>query len=411
VKYLCLGRIKALISLAFLLILVACGGGGGGNTTPTSSPSPSPSPSITPSPTITITPTPTPTAPIPGNVSLDTNAGSVANGAINVSTSPIIVLKFSLPMQVNSINNSNIILSAVPNGTIQIPLTAFTTNTDNTEFHFSSISALRMYTHYYIIVKNTEALDGSIISNSFSFTTGGTQAPSVSMVTPNNGASSVPNTTTMQISFSQAVNNVNSTNVVLHANSANGTLIPIATITPATNGTYVYNITPAAPLEYSTSYYLTLSSGITNSLLVPLTPTTFSFTTARAPILYFANFVNQNVTKCNIDQFGVLINCSDSGVASNPFDQPFAIAINHAGTYAYVTNVSEANGGGGTVSLCTIASESGGFTNCINSGATNISAPYGIMLNEALNLAYIMDFNINSVTMCNIDPTSFMLTS
>lgn len=216
----------------------------------------------------------------------------------------------------------------------------------------------------------------------------------------------------IKIKFNQEVSGVNPYNMELHQTNISGPEIAIQSITPSSNEKFTYIITPAAPLTYTTVYYLALKSGIKNTSN-SMTPIGFTFTTARNPIAYFVNFADAVVVKCPLDAYGVLANsCGDSGVESMPFDQPFGIAINESGTYAYITNVTQISSGPGTVTLCAINSDDGSFTNCSDSGATNISAPYGIILNESATpaLAYIVDFNLENndgsygkVTICQIN--------
>jgi hypothetical protein len=297
-----LKKVYLLLSLSLAINLVSCNGGH------CLSSSSKPSPSPTPTPTITITPNPSPTAaptpePTPGVVILDTNDGSIANNATNVSLTPAIVLRFPYPMVPSSINNDTIIVSSSANGANPVTLTAFTSSQDNTQFHFSSASKLATNTLYYIIVKNTTATDGVTENANFSFTTGTVSTPSVSLVTPINNAIGVWNTTTIQINFSQNVTGVNTNNVELHLGSSSGPTVAISSIT-ANAESALYTITPASPLEYLTTYYLTLNSGITSSAGDALNPTTFQFTTTRAPILYITDFSEGTVIRCALDTNG-----------------------------------------------------------------------------------------------------------
>lgn len=87
-----------------------------------------------------------------------------------------------------------------------------------------------------------------------------------------------------------------------------------------------------------------------------------------------------------------------------PFSGPAFIAINSAGTYAYVTNKISSN-----VSKCKISPTTGDLTICVDSGATGFTQPMGIAISG--NYAYVSEFVGNKVYKCTIDATSGNFTS
>ena len=383
-------NLLGILIIALSLTLINCGGG-------------------------SVQPIPSPT-PVAGLVMLDANAGGIANGATNVSRMPLVVLQFSIAVESASVNASNVIIADNSNGTNPVTLTPIIANAANTQFHFSTVSALKANTLYYVLVKNVQGTDGSIINGTFSFITGVGTNPAVSLVDPENGDTNVWNTAIMTVHFSQAVNNVNTINVQLNAGSQAGSAVPISIVESSTQSN-VYIITPAAPLAYLTTYYLTFTAGITNGANESIQPKTFSFTTTRAPIFYFTNFMDVSVAICSIDQFGVLTGCDYQNLSQYGVTQPFATVINDTNTYAYISDITYIPGSFGLVFKCNISASNNQLTNCADSGANNISAPYGIVLRTInnINLAYIVDYNIpnptesafvGGVTICNVESPS-----
>ena len=98
-----------------------------------------------------------------------------------------------------------------------------------------------------------------------------------------NGATDISQTPSIQIKFTQAVLNVNSTTVMLYQQGASsklkeiGSPIPITDITAGSNNSYTFS--PLAPLASNTRYVIALSNGITTLTGIALTPTILNFTT------------------------------------------------------------------------------------------------------------------------------------
>lgn len=91
--------------------------------------------------------------------------------------------------------------------------------------------------------------------------------------------------------------------------------------------------------------------------------------------------------------------------------QSYAYSVTGGSSSDYVYVV---NSGNDTISLCETDS-SGTLVNCADSGATALSAPQSIVLNDAATYAYITNLGSGpangSITACRVDPTSKQLGS
>lgn len=214
-------------------------------------------------------------------VMLDSEDGGVADKGINISQKPLLILKFSLPMNVSSVNSQTILLSTQPNplGSSLVQISNITYNNDNTKFSFYPLNSLLSNTKYYLIVQNTVSNGGFTVNNQFSFTTGDFIAPTVGLINPSNGQSNVSLTPNIQLQFSESVLNVESVNVLLHKDSESGSIIAISQINSMPNN--VYSFTLNAPLAESTNYFISLNNHITDYANNPLNPTTFNFKTLK----------------------------------------------------------------------------------------------------------------------------------
>lgn len=221
---------------------------------------------------------------VPAYVIMDSNAGGVADGAVNVSLTPVIVLQFSESMNPSSINSSTVILSTSANLSktekslnSSVVISNIVANPNNTIFSFSPQSPLNSNTKYYVIVSNAKTINNAVVNAKFSFTTGDYTAPMVSIITPSNGESNVELHPEIKLYFSESVINVNTTNVRLHQNTLGGELVAITEPTQVGGNTYVF--TPLADLKAGTTYYIELSSGITDLNNNALSATNFNFET------------------------------------------------------------------------------------------------------------------------------------
>ena len=99
------------------------------------------------------------------------------------------------------------------------------------------------------------------------------------------------------------------------------------------------------------------------------------------------------VTQCSVNG-GNLSNCVDSGATG--LSAPAGITLNSAGTIAFITNFNNS-----TVTQCSV--NGGTLSNCANSGATAISYSYAMTLNSAGTIAFITNYGNNTVTQCSVN--------
>ncbi len=219
-------------------------------------------------------------------VMFDSTNGGVANGESNVSMTPSIVLAFNTPMQPETINVKTILLSTSPITTklnsvesvTLVPISNIVASSNDTIFSFSPKEPLQPNTKYYLTVTSeTKTVSGASVTGQFTFTTGEFIVPTASIIQPSNGSTNISLSPIVQLKFSESVNNVDSTNVTLHAGSTTGSTVSIGSITLGSNNTYTFS--PSANLSSNTTYYIVLSSNIIDNYGNALSQTSFSFTT------------------------------------------------------------------------------------------------------------------------------------
>jgi 6-phosphogluconolactonase (cycloisomerase 2 family) len=124
---------------------------------------------------------------------------------------------------------------------------------------------------------------------------------------------------------------------------------------------------------------------------------TVTFISAPPRFAYFGNFVGHDLIKCNMSAgSGAADSCGPTG---SGFTNPVDIAINAAGTTAYVVNFGSA-----TVSQCNVDFSTGELHTCTDAGATAIDRPISLTMNPAGTLVYMADLGTPGVTQCAIDP-------
>ncbi len=223
--------------------------------------------------------------------------------------------------------------------------------------------------------------------------------------------------------------NVSTLNLGPHGSGAvNFTITNNAGTNFSNNLSYTLNSTPSNAFKVSRNPLSTcgpsLLKGTSCSLMVnvkattsfasqaPLTPEVcyFNHTCTLAesvPVtiarqVRFAYIVNNNnvstVSVCPVHSDGTLGSCTVSN-GSNTFNVPIGIAINAAGTLAYVVNLNN-----NTVSVCSIHPD-GSFGACEATSDPTFNVPAAIVLNPAGTFAYIPN-NIPSgtVSFCPINP-------
>lgn len=214
-----------------------------------------------------------------------------SNNASNISTSPNIQLQFS-----ESVINVNVTTVTLHTGSATgalVGVGSFTAGADNT-YTFSPSTPLNEQTIYYVVVSDgiTDIAGNHLIPNEFNFTTGDFTAPTVSIISPSNNANDVSADTSIQLQFSESVNNVNATTVTLHTASATGAVVGVGSFIAGINNTYTFS--PSSQLQSGVTYYVVVSDGVTDLAGNALIPSQFNFTVVAQPlsVLSPSNAVN-----------------------------------------------------------------------------------------------------------------------
>ncbi len=214
-------------------------------------------------------PAPTVTAFTPGN------------GATGVSAGTTVTATFSEAMNASSLTTSTFTLSS--GGTAVSGGVTYNSATDTATF---TPGATLAYNTAYTATVTTGvvASDGTALasSNSWSFTTGGPPAPTVSAMTPANNATGVAVTSAVTATFSEALDASTVTGLTFTLAPLGGAAVP-ASVAYTSSGS-IATLTPSSPLAYNTTYTATLTTGIKSSDEIPLAQaSTWTFTTIAAP--------------------------------------------------------------------------------------------------------------------------------
>lgn len=187
---------------------------------------------------------------------------SPPNLTSGVSAATIVAIVFSEAMNPSSINTSTIVLSVT--GTSSTVTGTVSYNSATNTATFTPASALAFSTSYTITVSGVTDLSGNGLSSPFSsiFATGAAPdvtPPTVSSTNPTNFASGVARTVAPTVTFSEAMN----------ASTINGSTITLSTSGAPVAGAVTYDatsrtatFTPSSPLSFSTSYALTVTTGV-----------------------------------------------------------------------------------------------------------------------------------------------------
>lgn len=196
------------------------------------------------------------------------------NTQIGVLASTAIVVNFSEAMKAITLNTTNIMLQKVSDSSV-IPLTLQGVTNNNQTVTFTQTSGkLVGFTDYKIVINPSQIQDvnGNALNSAqtestiATFTTGDTTAPSITGVNPTNGATNQSRTPTMNITFSESMNQttLSTSNILLK--DGNGTLVSGYTTSynSATN-TVTINLN-SNPLSETTTYRIILNeSAITDT--------------------------------------------------------------------------------------------------------------------------------------------------
>lgn len=220
-----------------------------------------------------------PTPPAPDTVVMNNSNGAVADGQTNVVLRPSLGIQFSSAVDTSTVNTSTVCVSTSNSCTSPVALTSFTANNADTAFSFAPVNLLQANTKYYLIVNGVKSATGTNVTNAtFSFTTGSSTVPMVSIINPSNAGTNVSRSPSIQIQFSESMLNVNSSNVTLTALESNGTPVRISNIIGGANFSYTFS--PESQLAEGTKYYVNVNGNVVSAdgNENHLSPTSFFFT-------------------------------------------------------------------------------------------------------------------------------------
>jgi len=227
---------------------------------------------------------------------------SPANLATSVPTTTGVSATFSKSMDATTINATTFTLkvtstSAAVTGTVSYNAA---TNTAT----FTPSAPLAQSTSYTATI-TTGARDtfGNALASNFAwtFTTIDTTPPTVTAVSPTNGATGVAVTTAVNITFSKSMDptTINTTTITLKNTNTSAAAAGAVTYN---SGTRVATFTPNASLVNGTGYTVTVTTGVKdvsgNALASQFTS---SFTTIPTPPIVMATFPNNFDTEIAID--------------------------------------------------------------------------------------------------------------
>ena len=134
---------------------------------------------------------------------------------------------------------------------------------------------------------------------------------------------------------------------------------------------------------------LPVTAGFTTPLDIVFNPT--------GTRIYIMYQNSNNILRCEVapDGTNALTNCVNS--TASTLNVPATLAFNQAGTRAYVTEFASSQ-----VSLCDVNASNGDLLNCTPTG-TNFTQPVGIVLNESLGYAYVVNGAVGRITRCTIE--------
>ncbi len=193
----------------------------------------------------------TPTAP-------QISAVSPTSGLTGVPIDAQVMVQFNEPVDADSLSE----ITLIANG-VSVPLSLTLSNGSQT-LVIKPTQPLTVNATYTLSISGVSDLSGTTSSALYtsSFMTSGEASiatPTVTPVTPANGATGVLTTTTVQVQFSNAMNAITLTPATVTFNVYGGAVVPGA-VTVNSAGT-IATFTPTAALATSTTYSITTGSG------------------------------------------------------------------------------------------------------------------------------------------------------
>src|SRR5687767_13948955 len=183
-----------------------------------------------------------------------------ANGATGVPANSLLRVTFNEPVDATTVNGTSITLRVTSSGAL-VPATV-TYNPDTRTATLTPSALLSENVAYTMTINGVRDPAGNVMPApvQVSFTVQASP-PVVTSITPSPGATGVAVNTTVQITFSEAMDpaTITTTNIFLR-NAATGALVP-ATVT-YNAATSVATLTPSSPLSGTTSYITTITTGV-----------------------------------------------------------------------------------------------------------------------------------------------------
>ncbi len=189
-------------------------------------------------------------------------ATSPAAGATGVSPGTAVNITFSEALDATTINATNITMRVTSSGAA-VPGTV-TYNAATRVATFTPAVTLAQTTSYTVTVAaavRDVAGNPMVAPFTFAFTTADTNAPSVTAVAPLDNALAVAVATTVQLTFSEAMDQstINTTNIKLRNTSTSAEVAGTVSYNPNTN---VATFTPSGPLSNATNYTVTVTTEV-----------------------------------------------------------------------------------------------------------------------------------------------------
>jgi O-glycosyl hydrolase len=204
------------------------------------------------------------------------------NTATGISLNSTVTATFNEAMNASTLTTSTFTLTGPGNaavtGTVSYSAASLTAT-------FTPSASLAYNTTYTAtITTGVASAGGTALSQgeTWSFTTAGPPAPTITAVTPTNNSTVVAITSPVTATFSEAMTASTITGSTFTLAPLGGAAVA-ATVTYSSSGN-VATLTPSAPLAYNTTYTATITTGVQSSLATALAANyTWSFTTAIAP--------------------------------------------------------------------------------------------------------------------------------
>lgn len=118
------------------------------------------------------------------------------------------------------------------------------------------------------------------------------------------------------------------------------------------------------------------------------------------------------IERCSVNSStNALSSCTSTGTNSSGdsynFGYPAGVALSPNGKYFYVTNDSDTD----SVDVCTVSAADGSLSDCKASGATGFTDAEAMTLNAAGTKAYISDVGDGTIKLCDVSPSTGLISN